>query len=69
MGFEKYTLVDMRLYDTSNKNFIINSVTFPPGHVANGMQIPSELTERVGVRLQELDATDSATDMTTYVKS
>ena len=68
MGFEKYTLVDMRLFDTSTNDFIINSATFPPGPDYNGMQIPSELIERVGVKLHGLNVSDSAAAMAEYVK-
>ena len=69
MGFEKYTLVNMRLFDTSTNNFVIISATFPPGPDANGMHIPSESMERIGIILQELDSADSATAITDYVRS
>ena len=69
MGFEKYTLVDMRLFDTSTNNFIIHSATFPPGPDFNGMQIPCELIRHIGVRLHGLNASDSEAVITAYVRS
>ena len=69
MGFEKYTLVDMRLYSPSNNRVIINSATFPPGPDSNGIQFPRALMERICVKLQVLDATDSETAIMAYMRS
>ena len=69
MSFEKYTLVDMRLYSTSTNNFVINSATFPLVPDSNSLHFPRALIERIGVRLQELNATDSETAVTAYTRS